>query len=48
MQKTQFFLAASFGDLLLNAKQKKSLFSLNNKLSEAIKLLVIHSVRLIC
>ena len=35
MQKNSVFLAASFGDLLLNEKQKKPFVSLNNEVSEA-------------
>ena len=34
MQKNSVFLAASFGDLLLNEKQKKPFVSLNNEVSE--------------
>ena len=33
--KNSVFLAASFGDLLLNEKQKKPFVSLNNEVSEA-------------
>ena len=36
MQKNSVFLAASFGDLLLNEKQKKPFVSLNNEVSEAL------------
>ena len=35
MQKNSVFVAASFGDLLLNEKQKKPFVSLNNEVSEA-------------
>jgi len=35
MQKKLRFPAASFGDLLLHEKQKKSFVSLNNEISEA-------------
>ena len=36
--KNSVFLAASFGDLLLNKKQKKPFVSLNNEVSEGFKL----------
>ena len=35
MQKNSVFQAASFGDLLLNEKQKKPFVSLNNEVTEA-------------
>ena len=36
MQKNSVFQAASFGDLLLNEKQKKPFVSLNNEVTEAL------------
>ena len=35
MQKTSVFQAASFGDLLLNEKQKKRFVLLNNEVTES-------------
>ena len=35
MQKYSVFQAASFGDLLLNEKQKKPFVSLNDEVTEA-------------
>ena len=34
--KNSVFLVVSFGDLLLNEKQKKPFVSLNNEVSEAL------------
>ena len=36
MEKNSVFQAASFGDLLLNEKQKKPFVSLNNEVNELI------------
>ena len=37
MQKNSVFQAASFGDLLLNEKQKKPFVSLNNEVTQALR-----------
>ena len=43
MPKNSVFQAASFGDLLLNEKQKEPFVSLNNEVAQALCMLIIEN-----